>query len=217
MPLVFEPSQNFRQIVNAQGVTTDPDMIKDIVEFPFPRTGTQVRQFIGLVGSYRDFIKDFNLVAEPLIRLTRKEGGVSGEEQRAAFNKLIALISSAPILVHPDVNKKKRVQTDASKVGAGAVLLQLQDDGVWHPISFASWLFNSAQRNYSTTDRELLSIILALRKWRDFVIGQRLIVQNDHKPINGYVRAPDPHGRLARWDSELSAFNLSIEHIMGVK
>src|SRR4051812_45354293 len=142
-------------------------MVSDVRDFPSPTSVTKIREFIGLVGSYRQFIKDFNLIAEPMIKLTRKANPFSwGDEQEKAFKTLIDKITTAPILVHFDKSKKLRVMTDASKIGAGAVLLQLMPDEIWHPVSFASWLFNSAQRNYHTTDRELLSVVLALRKWR---------------------------------------------------
>ena len=204
------------KVVNGQGVTTDPAMIIDIVNFPEPTNKHLIRSFIGLVGSYRTFIKDFNLIAEPLIRLTKKNiEWVWSKEQSTAFNTLKEQMARSPILAHLDLNKELRVVSDASKIGAGGALLQLMEDRVWHPVAYASWLFNSAQRNYSTTDRELLSVVLTLRKWRHILMGRKISFLNDHKPLAGYMKSVDPHGRLARWAMEFQAFNIDLQHIKG--
>ena len=109
-----------------------------------------------------------------------------------------------------------KVKLDASKIGAGAVLLQLMDDNKWHPVAFASWLLNKAQCNYSTTDREMLAIILALRKWWDFVLGRSIHVESDHMPLKGYSVPKDPHGRLAHWLAELQGYNIIVDYIKGI-
>jgi hypothetical protein len=120
--------------------------VEDVKNFPSPTNPSKIREFIGLVGSYRQFVQDFNKIAEPMIRLTKKKVEfIWAEEQEEAFRKLIELLTKAPILVHYDSTKPVRVVTDASKVGAGAVLLQLMDDKIWHPVAYGSWLFNSAQ------------------------------------------------------------------------
>jgi len=102
---------------------------------------------------------------------------------------------------------------DASLGGAGAVIAQMLDDGL-HPVAFASWLFNRTQRRYSTTDRELLTLILLTRKYRSFFFARNLKVLTDHQPIPGYLRK-DPHGRVARWISELNQFSFKIDYIPG--
>src|SRR3954466_8886298 len=81
------------RIVNGQGISVDPALVQDVRSFPAPTSVKKVREFIGLVGSYRNFIKDFNLVAESIIRLTRKDIAFNwGAEQKIAFDKLVSLI-----------------------------------------------------------------------------------------------------------------------------
>jgi len=94
-------------------------------------------------------------------------------------------MTQAPILALPDLNRSFYLPTDASKIGAGAVLYQYGDDGVKRIVSYASWLFNSAQRNYDTTQRELLALILATRKWKPFLRNATFHAETDHQALVG--------------------------------
>ena len=203
-------------ICNGNGYTTDQSRIEDMLNFPKPKNETQVRRFIGLVGSYRDFVKDFNLIAQPLIKITSKGKYKWEDDQQKAFEQLKQAVCSSPCLVYPDPNRKMRLQLDGSLTGAGAVLLQLMDDEKWHPVAFGSWLYNSAQRNYGTTDRETLPLIFSLGKWRSLMLSRRLQVLTDHKPMPGHVNQKDPHGRYARWQSLLHGWGLDFDYIKGV-
>ena len=205
-------------ICNGKGITTDKERIQDMMDYPKPKSPTQIRRFIGLVGSYRNFIKDFNLLAEPLIKLTSKNCTVPwGREQDNSFHKLKDAVITSPCLVYPNPNKSMRMQIDGSITGGGSVLLQLEDDGYWHPVGFASWLYNLTQRRYSTTDRETLPLIFSLQKWRDLVVQRRANVLGDHKPMPKHVNQHDPHGRYARWQSMLHGWGLTFDYIKGVQ
>src|SRR3954451_22281560 len=149
--------------------------------------------------------------------LLRKDVDFSwGEMQNKAFEIIKSKLASAPVLIHFDWTKALLVKMDASLGGAGAVLLQLLDELQWHPVAFVSWLFNRTQRNYSTTDRELLTLLLLTRKYRSYFFARDITVLTDHQPIPGYLRK-DPHGRLARWISELDQFSMNIKYIPGPK
>ena len=187
-----------------------------MVNYPTPKNVKQVRSFIGLCSHYRNFVSGFNLIAEPLIKLTRStEEWVWGDAQERAFRTLKDRMVQSPVLAHPDWSKPFYLQTDASKYGAGAVLAQKDDQGKFHPIAYSSWLFDNAQRNYSTTERELLAIVLATRKWGTYLRGTHCLVETDHKPLAGKWDWKDPYGKITRWADELRRYNLSITYVKG--
>ena len=101
------------------------------------------------------------------------------EEQNAFFNLKAAMLSPA-ILHHPDFSKDFHIFSDASLIGAGAVLMQ-EHEGPFFPISYASWIFSSTERNYSTTEREMLALIKAIRKWKGYFLFKKIKIKTDHK------------------------------------
>ena len=102
-----------------------------------------------------NFIPDYMRVAEPLYRITRKDSvwKWGGEEQKA-FEDLKTAMLSPSVLHLPDFSKDFHVFSDASLIGAGAVLMQKHGETLF-PVSYASWIFSSTERSYSTTEKEL--------------------------------------------------------------
>ena len=203
-------------VVGEGVVAPDPELLQGIRDFPEPRSQKAVRQFLGLVNYIRSHIPNLSDLEEPLNALLRgseKETFKMTPEAREAFLKLKD--EKVHHLFAPDYSRPITLQTDASALGAGAVLAHRGTNGELQPIAFASWSFNSAQRNYSATDRELLAIVLALRKFRAFLFGRKFKVLTDHKALSGNVDVSDPHSRIARWSAELSQYDLDIEYIRG--
>jgi transposase InsO family protein len=202
------------RIVTEGAVTPDPDIIKDMVEYPRPRTLKQISAFLGLMNVYRHHLRDHALLSDPLHQVIRAHKFYWGEEQEKAFEILKQSATSAPVLRHPDFSKDFHIHSDASSIGAGAVLLQ-EHDGMLMPVSFASWLFTPTQRRYSTTEREMLALVLSVRKWKPFFFNRKFLAKTDHKALTGIMNLSDPHGRIARWSAELSQFNFKLEFIPG--
>ena len=114
--------------MHADGISTDPEKIESVREWPTPTTVRHVRSFLGLASYYRNFIPDFTTVAQPLIRLTEKDlRFVWQGEQQQAFDTLKALLTTAPVLAYPKDVGRYIIDTDASQYGIGAVLSQEQD------------------------------------------------------------------------------------------
>ncbi|GBM34139.1 Retrovirus-related Pol polyprotein from transposon 17.6, partial [Araneus ventricosus] len=84
-----------------------------------------------------------------------------------------------------------------------------------HPIKYASRLLNSAERNYSTTEREALAVVWALSKFRGYIEGSKIIVESDHQPLKWVMKLNSPSGRSARWSLQIQSFNLNLEYIPG--
>jgi transposase InsO family protein len=200
-------------IVGRGGVRPDPKKLQVVQEWPRPKTAHDVRSFLGLTQYFRRFIKDYSLIAAPLHALLQKQSACEwNAECEAAFNKLKHALLSAPVLAMPDYDQpyELEVWTDASNTAVGAVLMQ---NG--HPIAYESRRFSSAERNYNTTDREMLAIIHALRVWRCYLEGAQFKVKCDHKALSFFKTKPEVTPRQARWLEFLERFNLSIDHVAG--
>ncbi|GFU70442.1 retrovirus-related Pol polyprotein from transposon 297 [Trichonephila clavipes] len=102
----------------------------------------------------------------------------------------------------------------ASNYALGAVLLQGEGSDE-HPIEYASRLLTPAERNYSTTEREALAVVWALKKFRGYIEGTEITVASDHQPLKWLLNLKSPTGRLARWALEIQSFNLKVQYIPG--
>lgn len=205
-------------IVDGDGLRTDPDKVEKIVNFPKPKSFTEMKRFIGLASWYRRFVRDFASVSAPLHELLKgiKKGGRLrwSEEADASFVALKDCLVSAPVLATPDFSKKFSIHCDASKYGVGVVLTQ--GEGVEeHPIAFDGRKFRGAELNYSVTEQECLSVVFGIQKFRPFIEGYEFDIITDHHSLIWLLHQPNPAGRLARWVLQMQQFNFKIFHRKG--
>ncbi|GJU97214.1 putative reverse transcriptase domain-containing protein [Tanacetum coccineum] len=131
-------------VINSQGIHVDPAKIKAVKNWASPTTPTEVRQFLGLAGYYRRFIKDFSKIAKSLTELTQKNKKyIWGEDQESAFQLLKQNLCEAPILALPEGNDDFFIYYDASHQGPGAVLMQREK-----VIAYASRQLKPHEENY---------------------------------------------------------------------
>ena len=153
-------------IVSAEGIRTDPKKVQAVQEFPTPSNVTQLRSFIGLTSYYRRFIRNYTRVAGPLHALTGKNRTFVWDDAcQSAFEELKRLLTTAPVLAFPQFNHPFILETDASIEGLGAVLAQRSDDGIVHPIAYASRTVQGAEKHYASTQLEALAVIWAVRHY----------------------------------------------------
>lgn len=201
--------------VDSRGLRVDIDKVKAILDIPPPQNPKEVRSFLGIAGWYRRFVKDFSTIIAPLTRLTQKNVKfIWTEECNKSFELIKNQLVSAPILTCPDFSKPFVLQTDASAFGIGAVLTQQFEDGE-KVISYLSRSLTRSERNYSTTERECLSVIWAVEKLRYYLEGTQFTVITDHASLVWLHNLKDPSGRLARWAVRLQPFNFRIIHRKG--
>ncbi|XP_074297152.1 uncharacterized protein LOC141627838 [Silene latifolia] len=162
-------------IVSAKGVATDPEKVKAMMSWPTPRNVKELRGFLGLTGYYRKFVKAYGVISKPLTNLLRKNAFLWGMDADTAFEELKQAMSKAPVLALPDFTRPFEVETDASDIGIGAVLAQQG-----HPIAFISKALASKHKALSTYEKELLAVILAVEKWRPYLVGQHFVIKTDH-------------------------------------
>ncbi|XP_020209345.1 uncharacterized protein LOC109794301, partial [Cajanus cajan] len=112
-------------VISAQGIVVDPTKVEAVLRWERPKSVTEVRGFVGLVGYYRIFIEGFSKIVMPLTQLTRKDHPfVWMEECEKSFQELKEKLTSSPMLILPDPNKSFEVYCDASHQGLGCVLMQ---------------------------------------------------------------------------------------------
>lgn len=133
---------------------------------------------LGMVGYYRGFCPNFSTVASPLTDLLKNAVHfVWSENCQKAFENVILLLTIAPLLAAPRLDKLFQIQVDASQIGAGGVLyIQTDESGFDHPVSFFPRKFNTYQRKYSVIENEALSLIWALQHF-DVHVGGGLPVE----------------------------------------
>ncbi|GFU55737.1 retrovirus-related Pol polyprotein from transposon 297 [Trichonephila clavipes] len=117
-------------------------------------------------------------------------------------------------VMQADGTKPYIIRTDASNYALGAVLLQGEGSDE-HPIEYVSRLLTPAERNYSTTEREALAVVWALKKFRGYIEGTEITVASDHQPLKWLLNLKSPTGRFARWTLEIQSFNLKVQYIPG--
>ena len=153
-------------VISEDGVKPDPEKIKAVIEFPTPRNVKNVRQALGFFGYYRRFIPEYTVKAKPLKPLNdllRKDQPFNwGEKQEESFQLLKQCLVNHPILLYPDFSRKFTLTTDASDFAIGAVLSQ-EKDGFNYPIAYLSRTLKSAERNYSTMEKECLTALCDIK------------------------------------------------------
>ena len=160
----------------------------------------KIRSFMGLAG-YRDFIPNLAASAAPLSDLTHKGQPNKvewGEAQEKAYQSIKALLTKEPVLRLPDSGKSYFLQTDASDSGIGAVLMQ-KHDGKLFPVCYASKKLSSAERNYSTIEKECLAIVWGFKRFHIYFYAVPFALQTDHEPLKYMNSAKFANGRLMHW------------------
>lgn len=201
--------------ITKDGIAVDPQKTAAIADMPSPKTVKQVQSFVQTCSWYRRYIPNFSQIAKPLTDLTKKKAVWKWEvEQENAFQDLKSKLISPPILKQADGTKPFVIRTDASNVAIGAVLLQGEKNDE-HPVEYASRLLSSAERNYSTIEKEALAVVWALNKFRGYIEGQTITLTSDHQPLKWLMSLKSPTGRLARWALQIQSYNLTISYIPG--
>lgn len=209
-------------VVSENGVSTDPEKVSAVRDWPVPRTKKDVRSFLGFTGYYRRFIRDYAKVANPLFALvgnkvqSGKRSVIDWTPQcQEAFNALKEVLVSAPVLAYPDFELPFLLQTDASLIGLGAVLAQVQD-GKERVIAYASKSLTPGEARYPAHKLEFKALHWAATvKFRDYVVGRKVTAVTDNNPLTyvlGKARL-DAHGQ--RWVNDLAQCNLDIEYRPG--
>ena len=188
-----------RHIISNKGIEVDKAKIELISKLPSPTNVKTVRQFLGHIGFYRRFIKDFSKIAKPLYKLLEKDAKfIWDEDCQKSFGELKAYLNTAPIVRAPNWKLPFEVMCDASDLAIGAVLGQ-RVEGKPYVVYYASKTLNEAQRNYTTTEKELLEVVYALDKFRAYLFGSNIIIFTDHSALKYLLTKKNAKARLIIW------------------
>ena len=187
-------------VVSHNSIRPDFEKIAAIKNFPVPTNLERLQSFMGLANQYRKYIKSYAKLAQPIYELMltnhldssyrNKNGTIKSkrvtiewnEESLVAFENLKSAICSDNVLILPNFEKEFVLITDASDKAYGAVLCQ-NVDGDLKPVAFFSKQMNSAQQKNSTSEKELLAIVMSIEHFHSFLYGRKFKVQSDHQPL----------------------------------
>ncbi len=229
--LVRKEVQYLGHLVSAEGIRTDPEKISKVKNWERPTNRMEVLRFLGFAGYYRRYVKGYSNLAAPLYRLTsgdprKKKRGTQkspGPDQpflwtaecEEAFQSLKKELISAPVLGYPDYSQPFLLQTDASGMGLGAVLVQVQD-GVERVIAYASRGLSPPETRYPAHKLEFLALKWAVTdKFHDHLYGRKFSVLTDNNPLKYVMTSSKLDATGQRWVSQLSTFDFDIQYRRG--
>ena len=202
-------------MISAPRLEVDQAKVSIIKNLLPPTTIKGMRIFLGHVGFYRRFIRDFSKIARPLCRLLEKDAKFKFDESfHRSFEEMRSKLVEAPIMAKLDWDKEFEIVCDANDYPMGAVLGQ-RTDKMFKAIYYASKTFNEAQENYSTTGKEMLAIVFACENFRPYMLGSHVIIHTDHAAIKYLMEKKEAKPRLIRWVLLLQEFDLEIKDKKG--
>lgn len=173
-------------ILTKEGIRVDEDRVEAIRRIPTPKTVTELQRFLGMVTYVSRFIPNLSEMSVNLRNICKKDVVWDWSPQcQADFDSLKQALMQAPVLQYFDVNKPIVLSVDSSQEGLGAVLLQ--DEA---PVVYASKSLTDSQRQYAQIEKEMLAIIFGCERFKQYLFGQEIIVESDHKPLEAICKKP---------------------------
>jgi hypothetical protein len=198
-------------MISPEGITMDTGKVRDGLDWKPPKSVHQVHNFLGLAGYYRRFISNFSKISKPITELLKKDNKyVWSKDCDEAFKTLKKLLTTSPVLAQPDIAKSFDMYCDASSTGLGCVLMQ---EG-W-VISYSSRQLRCHEENYPTHELELATVVMALRMWRHYLLGNVVHIYTDHKSLKYIFTQPDLNMRQRRWLELIKDYELEVDYHRG--
>lgn len=203
-------------VLSADGIKPDTDKLESIRSFREPKSGEEVRSFLGLVNYVGKFIPDLATLTYPLRQLT-KQGHyfVWGCAQQAAFARLKNHMICPTTLGYYDVDDRTQLVADASPVGLGAVLMQINGQGP-RIIAYASKSLSDVEKRYAQIEKEALALVWAVERFHFYLYGRSFELITDHKPLEAiFSPKSKPCARIERWVVRLQAYKAKVVYRPG--
>ncbi|KAL4026029.1 hypothetical protein IC575_014436 [Cucumis melo] len=199
-------------IISGEGVEVDPEKIKSITKWPKRTNIKEVRGFLGLTGYYRLFVQNYGAIAAPLTQLLKKGGYKWSDEAEDAFERLKKAMSSLPVLALPDFKQPFEIETDASGYGVGAVLIQAK-----RPIAYYSRTLALRDRARPVYERELMAVILAVQRWRPYLLRGKFKVKIDQKSLKFLLEQRVIQPQYKNWIAKLLGYSFEVVYKPGAE
>jgi hypothetical protein len=194
-------------IITDGGIMVDTGKISKILNSKQPTDVSKIISFLGLAGYYRRFIEGFSKIVKPLTSLLEKGKEFKWDETcQKCFEELKEKLTTAPVLVMPDIHQGFDVYCDASHLGLGCVLMQ---EG--KVIAYALRQLRKHEKNYPTHDLELADVVHALKIWRHYMIGNKCKIFTDHKSLKYILTQKELNLRQQRWLELIKDYDFDIQ------
>ncbi|CAF1473560.1 unnamed protein product [Adineta steineri] len=206
-------------------IKPNADNIRALLETQRPTTAKEAFRFVKAAEYYRKFIPRFSIIAQPLYKYapTTKEQRSHksqstpiqlADEELNAFDELKRILTNDLVLRIPNDNLPFKIQTDASKIGIGAVLMQTHANGDL-PVAYLSKKLTTTQMNWPATEQECYAIIYAIEKWHKYLDGRQFTIETDHKPLLPLNLKQQLNSKCERWRLKLQHYTFTIRYIKG--
>lgn len=204
--------------VSCKGIRPGTRKTDAVSKFPEPKNQHEVRQFLGLSGFFRRFIKGYALIASPLSDLLRKDSPWKwGESQQRAFNDIKKMLTERPLLALYDPKAETQLHTDACKSGVAGILLQADANGVFRPTSYFSRKTTPDERRLHSYELETLAVVASLNRFRVYLIGMPFKILTDCNALRYTLTKRDVIPRVARWWVQIQEYDCCIEYRSGTR
>jgi hypothetical protein len=198
-------------MISSEGIVVNPSKVCDVLDWEPPKFVHQVWSFLGLTGYYRRFILIFSKISKPITKLLKKGTKyVWSKECDEVIQTLKKLLTTSPMLAQPDITKPFDVYYDASGTRLGCVLMQ---EG--RVISYSSRQLRCHEEHYPTHDLELAAVVMALRTWWHYLLGNMVHIYTDHKSFKYIFTQPDLNMRQRRWLELIEDYELEVHYHPG--
>lgn len=207
-------------LVSGSGRRADHKKIEAMLDFPIPTSTEQLQSFLGLASYLRDYVPEYAKLTQPLERVkglkTPQAKEFDDPQFREAASALKAAIQFNLKLVNPDDSKPFHIAVDASNMGLGAILYQLDGDTKLI-VKLAARSLKGGEKNYSAVRRELKALVFALEEFRPYVHGTDFFVHTDHKPLTYLFTQQQLNPMFFRWIDTLLENSFQLIHEPGSK
>jgi hypothetical protein len=165
---------------------------------------------LGFAATIGDLLRVFHRYVAPLTDLTKKGAFKWSDEAQLAFDKMKKVMSTCLVLALPYFSHPFILECDASGEGIGVVLMQNK-----HPIAFERRKLRGPELLYTIYDKEMLAIMHALAKFRQYLVGVKFVVWTDHNSLKYFLEKKDLNERQQKWVSKIQAYDFDIEFVKG--
>ena len=213
-------------IVSEKGIATDPKKIEIILNWPRPKTVTDLRSFAGFTNYYHKYIKDYAKIARSLFELTSGENAKKKRHNikwtdrcQQSFEQLKERCSQCPVLAYANYKSPFILHTDASTTGLGAVLSQKQADGTERVVAYASHSLNKAERNYDAHKLEFLALRWTVTdQFHEYLYrSPKFDVFTDNNPLMYILTKAKLDAMGLRWIASLGPYHFDLHYKPGKK
>ncbi|GFY22554.1 transposon Tf2-9 polyprotein [Trichonephila clavipes] len=201
--------------ISSQGITPGISNTDKICKFSTPKNQKQLKRFLGMCGYYRHLIPDYATKIHILNILCNSRTFTWTDVHQKQFEELQGIFFTKPFLVQTDWTKQFFLNTDGSHIAIAGILMQKQDDGELHPISYYSRTLTVTESRYPANKLELLAIHNSVKYFREFLYGRKFTILSDHMNFKYHTDLQNPANIIARWLMDLSEYEFEFQHVKG--